>query len=225
MWANHHNLFRYIARVDHGLVLANLLLLVVVGFIPFPTALLAATLGETTAQIGLLVYSGSFAAVAIAFNVLWYQARSHGGRLLRRDADPAAIAAISRSYRLEPPGYSLSFLLTLVNPLLGLAVLIALVVLSPAELVRRLRPNPHHAPIVSNAWLDHGRREVSVGRRLRRYVSSKTTGPSETLGGFVDRSAALSRTHFAATRTLSSVPDLSSHTVTVAPPSWVRNRT
>jgi len=129
MWANHHNLFRYIARVDHGLLLGNLLLLVVVGFIPFPTALLAATLGEPTAQIGLLVYSGSFTAVAIAFNVLWYQARSHDDRLLRRDADPAAIAAISRSYRLGPPGYFLSFLLTLVNPLLGLAVLIGLVVL------------------------------------------------------------------------------------------------
>ena len=129
MWANHHNLFRYIARVDHGLLLANLFLLVVVGFIPFPTALLAATLGEPTDRIGLLVYSGSFTAVAIAFNVLWYQARSHGGRLLRHDADPGAIAAISRSYRLGPPGYFLSFLLALVNPVLGLAVLIGLVLL------------------------------------------------------------------------------------------------
>src|SRR5258708_7510735 len=38
MWANHHNLFRYVAIVDHGLLLANLLLLLGVGFVPFPTA-------------------------------------------------------------------------------------------------------------------------------------------------------------------------------------------
>ncbi len=46
MWANHHNLFRHIAFVDHGLILANLFLLLGVGFVPFPTALLAATLGQ-----------------------------------------------------------------------------------------------------------------------------------------------------------------------------------
>src|SRR5450631_3740903 len=45
MWANHHNLIRLVATVSHGLILANLVLLLVVGFVPFPAALLAATLG------------------------------------------------------------------------------------------------------------------------------------------------------------------------------------
>jgi uncharacterized membrane protein len=128
MWMNHHNLLRYVRRVDHGLLLANLLLLVVVGFIPFPTALLAATLGQPGEQIGVLVYSASFAAIAVGFNVLWYQARRTGG-LLRPEADPAAIAAITRSYRLGPPGYAVSFVLALINPALGMAVLIGLVIL------------------------------------------------------------------------------------------------
>ena len=59
MWANHHNLIRLVATVSHGLMLANLLLLLGVGFIPFPTALLAATLGTPSAQIGVLVYAGA----------------------------------------------------------------------------------------------------------------------------------------------------------------------
>ena len=128
MWANHHNLFGYIAKVDHGLLLANILLLVFVGFVPFPTALLAATLGGPGAQIGVLMYSATFVAIAIGFNVLWYQAR-RGGRLLRVDADPAAVAAITRSYRLGPPGFAGAFVLALFNPVLGMAVIVGLVLL------------------------------------------------------------------------------------------------
>ena len=128
MWANHHNLFRYVATVDHGLLLANLLLLLGVGFVPFPTALLAATLGHPSEQIGILVYSGTFVAIAVGFNALWYQAR-RTGKLLRADADPAAVAAITRSYRFGPPGYLLAFLLAFVSPALGVAVIIGLVVL------------------------------------------------------------------------------------------------
>ncbi len=125
MWANHHNLFRHVAQVDHGLLLANLFLLLGIGFVPFPTALLAATLGGPAEQVGVLVYAGTFVMIALAFNVLWYRAR----RVLRPDTDRASVAAITRSYRLGPPGYLLAFALALVNPALGVAVIIGLVVL------------------------------------------------------------------------------------------------
>ena len=94
IWANHHNLFRLVDRVSHGLILANLLLLLTVGFLPFPTALLAATLGTPSAQIGVLVYAGTFVMVAIAFNVLWYEIRTRPG-VLRPDVDAWSVAAIS----------------------------------------------------------------------------------------------------------------------------------
>ena len=86
IWANHHNLFRLVARVSHGLILANLLLLLTVGFVPFPTALLAATLETPSAQIGVLVYAATFVVVAIAFNVLWYEIRTRPG-VLRSDVE------------------------------------------------------------------------------------------------------------------------------------------
>jgi uncharacterized membrane protein len=41
MWANHHSMFRLIDRSTHGLVVANLLLLLCVSFVPFPTKVLA----------------------------------------------------------------------------------------------------------------------------------------------------------------------------------------
>ena len=128
IWANHHNLFRLVARVSHGLVLANLLLLLTVGFVPFPTALLAATLETPSAQIGVLVYAATFIAVAIAFNVLWYEIRTRPG-VLRPDVEARSIAAISRSYRLGPPGYMLAFVGALISPMLGMAVIVALTML------------------------------------------------------------------------------------------------
>ena len=128
IWANHHNLFRLVARVSHGLILANLLLLLIVGFVPFPTALLAATLETPSAQIGVLVYAATFLAVAIAFNVLWYEIRTRPG-VLRSDVEAWSIAAISRSYRLGPPGYLVAFVAALINPALGMGVIVVLTLL------------------------------------------------------------------------------------------------
>jgi uncharacterized membrane protein len=128
MWANHHNLFRLVGRVSHGLILSNLLLLLLIGFVPFPTALLAATLEEPTAQIGVLVYAATFVGVAIAFNILWYEIRIRPG-VLRADVDPWSVAAITRSYRLGPPGYLVAFVAALINPWLGMSVIIGLVLL------------------------------------------------------------------------------------------------
>jgi len=128
IWANHHNLIRLVDRVGHGLILANLLLLLTIGFLPFPTALLAATLETPSAQIGVLVYAGTFVVVAIAFNVLWYEIRTRPG-VLRRDVDAWSVAAISRSYRLGPPGYLVAFVAALINPALGMGVIIVLTLL------------------------------------------------------------------------------------------------
>jgi len=126
MWSNHHNLIRLVATVSHGLVLSNLLLLLIVGFVPFPTALLAATLGTPTGQVGVLVYAGTFVAIAVAFNILWDQVR-RGRGVLRLDVDARTIGSITRSYRLGPPGFLVAFVAALVNPALGMAVIVGLV--------------------------------------------------------------------------------------------------
>ena len=128
IWANHHNLIRLVASVDHWLMLANLGLLLVVGFVPFPTALLAGTLGTPSAQVGVLVYAATFLALAVAFNILWYCLR-RGEGVLRSDVSARSIAAISRSYRLGPPGYAAAFVGALINPVLGFAILIGLTAL------------------------------------------------------------------------------------------------
>jgi len=46
IWLNHHALFRRVQRVDRGLNLVNLLLLLTTAFLPFPTAVLSAAVQE-----------------------------------------------------------------------------------------------------------------------------------------------------------------------------------
>lgn len=125
IWANHHNLFRLVGRVDHWLLLANLFLLLCVGLVPFTTALLASTIAGPRQQIGVLVYAGSFVAIAVGFNVLWKRARL----VLRPDADRASVESINRSYRLGVPGYLAAFVAAVFSPALGLAIIIGLVIL------------------------------------------------------------------------------------------------
>jgi uncharacterized membrane protein len=128
MWANHHTIFRYIARTDHYLILTNLLFLFFVAAIPFPTALMADALGHPAERVGVIVYSGWFLLTALSYNLLWnYAAR--GNRLIDPAADPAAVHSISARFRLGPPAYAVAFVLAFISPPLSLAVLLGLALL------------------------------------------------------------------------------------------------
>ena len=102
MWMNHHRLFNLIGKSDQGLLLSNLLLLSVVTFIPFPTALLARNLDHPDVRIAAVLYNAVFLVSALAFQLLWRHASGHDGRLLEKDADPESVAAITRQYRFGP---------------------------------------------------------------------------------------------------------------------------
>src|SRR5918998_422535 len=71
IWANHHNRFRFIARSDHVLLFLNILFLMCVAFIPFPTALLAEYLQGTERTTAGAVYAGTLAVTAVFFTLLF----------------------------------------------------------------------------------------------------------------------------------------------------------
>ena len=71
IWLNHHTMFGYVARVDRGLVVINLLLLLVVAAIPWPTALMAEYLRDDPASHdAAVVYSSVMVLVAITYVAL-----------------------------------------------------------------------------------------------------------------------------------------------------------
>lgn len=83
MWLHHHTLFRIIRRVDHRLLAINGLLLLLITFVNFPTAVLAAYIQTPQREVATLFYRGTFTMVAVVYNVLWRYA-SGDFRLLDR---------------------------------------------------------------------------------------------------------------------------------------------
>jgi uncharacterized membrane protein len=127
MWINHTRLFRLIRLADNRLLLLNLLLLLGVCVVPFPTALVAEYIGEPQERTAALVYTGMGVVIAIFFNLLWRHAASRDD-LLEPDVDPRAVRAISRSYLFGPVVYLLSVAMAFWNVPGALGVTLALAV-------------------------------------------------------------------------------------------------
>jgi uncharacterized membrane protein len=82
MWFNHHSIFAHFERVDRGLVYLNLLLLMTIVFIPYPTGIFGQALQKGQgAQTAAVLYSVVMAVNAYAWSALWVYA-SRGRRLL-----------------------------------------------------------------------------------------------------------------------------------------------
>jgi uncharacterized membrane protein len=82
MWLNHHSIFAHISHADRGLLLLNLLLLLTVSFLPFPTGIFGEALHRNQgARVAAVLYSATMAVNAYAWAALWLYA-SVGRRLL-----------------------------------------------------------------------------------------------------------------------------------------------
>ncbi len=130
IWANHHNRFRFIERSDHGLLFLNILFLMCVAFIPFPTALLAEYLPGAPAEreTAGVIYAGTLAVTAVFFTLLWLYAAANR-RLVDRGLDPSLLRAMTRRYLLGAVAYVLVFLLAFANVAASLALIVALALL------------------------------------------------------------------------------------------------
>ncbi len=109
-WMAHHRVYRSIARYDRRLLFLNLLLLLCVGFVPFPTAVL----GDHADAIATIFYAGTLAMTGMMIALVWWHA-SHDGRLLVRPFTPRALRASYLRALIAPAVFGLSIPLALVN--------------------------------------------------------------------------------------------------------------
>jgi len=89
-WVIHRLTFRLIARDDAVLVWLNLLLLMFVAFLPFPTAVLGAHNGSPAAAV---LYAISVLLAGVASAAYWWYASGRGG-LLRPGVGRAQVRAL-----------------------------------------------------------------------------------------------------------------------------------
>ena len=122
IWVNHHTLLEHCQRADRRFLYLNLLLLVAVGIVPFPTALVGRyILSDQGATAALVVYGLGALLIAIAFSGVFFYATA-GGHLI---GDAAEARRLRRDGRLFPIGlvsYAAGIALAFVEPKASLAL-------------------------------------------------------------------------------------------------------
>jgi uncharacterized membrane protein len=136
LWINHHALFHFLKRVDRTVLVINLLLLMCVAFIPYPTALI----GEFRSSLPVVVFYGlSLALTGFVYNALWFYVVHRyiisEGMIHQRVIQKATIWSIS-----YPISYSLAAGLAFVslNLSIVLYIVIPLFYLLPGIIDRQL---------------------------------------------------------------------------------------
>ncbi len=137
MWINHHRMFTHIKRADTTLLSLNLLLLLLIVFVPFPTLLIADYVLVPGQHFAALLYSGIYILLAVCFNLLWRYA-TYGNRLIGKKADLRAIQEMTAQYRFGPLFYIVTFLIAWASAPVSLALnlLVALFFAFPGDKYR-----------------------------------------------------------------------------------------
>jgi TMEM175 potassium channel family protein len=128
IWVNHHHMFKLIARTNHAFLMLNVVFLMTICILPFPTALVADYIRNPDGRIvATAVYGGVMTSVAVMFNVVWrYAATNH--RLLISGINDNALAKMSRNYLAGPVVYGAATLIAFIQPYISLAIFAALAV-------------------------------------------------------------------------------------------------
>jgi uncharacterized membrane protein len=128
MWANHHGIFNLVARTDRVLIIMNGVLLMVITFFDYPTAVVAAALQEERyLQFAVMFYTGTLLVLTIVYFFLWRYIAAHP-RLLDRHVSPEMVEKITREYRFGPLFYLVAFAVSYFNGLAGMLITLALAV-------------------------------------------------------------------------------------------------
>lgn len=99
-WAAHHNMFTYIQRADHLLLIVNLLFLLTIAVQPYSTALMAEHLGQPDERTAALVYYSVLFAMSLSYNFVWQYAMRRG--LIEEGLDRRLLIALSLEYAVAP---------------------------------------------------------------------------------------------------------------------------
>ena len=105
-WLGHHGLFHHIRRGDLTLVWLNLIFLMCVAFVPFPTALLVEYPQDRMAAV---LYGLAQLLCSSSLGAIWFYA-AHRRRLVAKDLDREIVLRTSLKLGVGPVVYLLSIL-------------------------------------------------------------------------------------------------------------------
>lgn len=126
-WVNHHRIFTFVQTSDHTFLYWNGLVLLLITFLPFPTALLAEYFLHPEAKVAGALFSGTFVAIALAFKGMWHYAAKNS-RLLVQGADSDDTRQITSQHRFGPLLYLAAFGVSFMSAGLSVAICLCLAV-------------------------------------------------------------------------------------------------
>jgi uncharacterized membrane protein len=134
-WVSHHMAFHHIRHSNRTLLWLNILFLLCVSFIPFPTALLGQYFEQ---RIAVIIYAATLGFTSLVGQLLWVYASS-GRRLVNDDISPDVVSEISRKNLTGALTYACAIAVSFVSlPLsIGLLLLAPVLFILPSRVRKR----------------------------------------------------------------------------------------
>ena len=117
-WLSHHRYFRYILKFDYGLFVINLVLLMFIAILPFPTYLLEA---DAYSSLAAAFYAGFLSLINALYLLLWWYASSRH-RLIAPTLEQEVITSERVRRLLQLSVFVISIGVALLNPFVALVV-------------------------------------------------------------------------------------------------------
>jgi uncharacterized membrane protein len=116
IWLVHHGIFRRVQYANRRVMQVNLLLLMAVAFLPFPTSLVAHAIRNADAErAAVIFYGASLLVIALLYSALWGAVASERS-LLKPDVSEKEVDAIARATTPKLGFYLAVILLAFIAP-------------------------------------------------------------------------------------------------------------
>ena len=116
LWLAHHRIFHLLASADSAVMRLNILLLMLVSFLPFPTKLIAEAIHTTTAERAAVIFYGLvLLSISVVIGLLWRYVAAHRD-LLEPDVTDDDVSAMTALTTPNMGFYVIVVLLAILAP-------------------------------------------------------------------------------------------------------------
>ena len=121
-WASHRVMFSKLIRTDHILIWTNLLFLLLIAFLPIPTAVVGQWIGSSRENqlTAVLFYGAVTTSEGLVYNLLWWYA-AYWGKLTTPRLTPEVRLAHTKAWAVAPLLGAGITLLAFIDPRLAFA--------------------------------------------------------------------------------------------------------
>ncbi len=136
IWLQHHRVFIHLQRLDSTVFVSNIILMLLVVFLPFATSTFASYLAQNRDQRSAAVFFGAIlTAAAVVLAWMWWWIARHES-LMHTTTPKRTIQYLNRRLLLAPSLYFLATLMAIANASVGVGAYAAITV----SLLWLLRP-------------------------------------------------------------------------------------